>query len=143
MYCYGLCRHVRLSDNTSNHRNNVIASLFILQEVQKHSVHTLVFRSLKRTHDMFIAEQGNPLPPDDSRRVKNVKQQSVKHSHRECWQLSTVVCLSCPAQSQFSEILDSCLYFLESYQLISRLYVPIGLCPRPLIDQNCGGYCST
>lgn len=33
-------------------------------EVQKHSVHTLVFRSLKRTHDMFIADRDNPLLPD-------------------------------------------------------------------------------
>lgn len=31
-------------------------------EVQKHSVHTLVFRSLKRTHDMFLADQANPPP---------------------------------------------------------------------------------
>lgn len=29
------------------------------EEVQKHSVHTLVFRSLKRTHDMFLSDQGN------------------------------------------------------------------------------------
>ena len=28
-----------------------------MEDVQKHSVHTLVFRSLKRTHDMFIANQ--------------------------------------------------------------------------------------
>lgn len=27
------------------------------EEVQKHSVHTLVFRSLKRTHDMFCSNQ--------------------------------------------------------------------------------------
>ncbi|KAF2353874.1 WD40 repeat [Trinorchestia longiramus] len=32
-------------------------------EVQRHSVHTLVFRSLKRTHDMFLCEQGNLPPP--------------------------------------------------------------------------------
>ncbi|XP_033097320.1 pleiotropic regulator 1-like [Anneissia japonica] len=31
-------------------------------EVTKHSVHTLVFRSLKRSHDMFIAD--NIQPPD-------------------------------------------------------------------------------
>lgn len=36
-----------------------------LEEVQKHSVHTLVFRSLKRTHDMFISDVGNPVPLDD------------------------------------------------------------------------------
>ncbi|KAJ8680246.1 hypothetical protein QAD02_016033 [Eretmocerus hayati] len=34
-------------------------------DVQKHSVHTLVFRSLKRTHDMFLSNQG-ALPPVDS-----------------------------------------------------------------------------
>ena len=45
------------------------------EEVTKHSVHTLVFRSQKRTHDMFISDQG-ALPSLDqkaadlSRRVK-------------------------------------------------------------------------
>ncbi|XP_014272485.1 pleiotropic regulator 1 [Halyomorpha halys] len=34
------------------------------EEVQRHSVHTLVFRSLKRTHDMFLSSQGS-LPPVD------------------------------------------------------------------------------
>ncbi|XP_043289636.1 pleiotropic regulator 1 [Venturia canescens] len=34
-------------------------------EVQRHSVHTLVFRSLKRTHDMFLMDQSN-LPPIDN-----------------------------------------------------------------------------
>ena len=29
------------------------------EEVTKHSVHTLVFRSLKRTHDMFVSDQVN------------------------------------------------------------------------------------
>lgn len=32
------------------------------EDVQRHSVHTLVFRSLKRTHDMFVSNQG--LLPD-------------------------------------------------------------------------------
>merc|ERR1712111_69900 len=36
------------------------------EEVTKHSVHTLVFRSQKRTHDMFISDQGQ-LPPLDSK----------------------------------------------------------------------------
>uniref|UniRef100_A0A0B6ZZT2 Pleiotropic regulator 1 n=1 Tax=Arion vulgaris TaxID=1028688 RepID=A0A0B6ZZT2_9EUPU len=41
------------------------------EDVQKHSVHTLVFRSLKRTHDMFLADQGNtPLKDDLSLKVK-------------------------------------------------------------------------
>ena len=28
------------------------------EPVQKHTVHTLVFRSLKRTYDMFVSERG-------------------------------------------------------------------------------------
>jgi len=36
------------------------------EEVTRHSVHTLVFRSLKRTHDMFLSDAGN-LPDDDSK----------------------------------------------------------------------------
>lgn len=35
-------------------------------DVQRHSVHTLVFRSLKRTHDMFLCEQGALPPVDES-----------------------------------------------------------------------------
>ncbi|CAM9452196.1 pleiotropic regulator 1 [Lampetra fluviatilis] len=35
------------------------------EEVQKHSVHTLVFRSLKRTHDMFVADHAKPLSQDE------------------------------------------------------------------------------
>lgn len=35
-------------------------------EVIKHSVHTLVFRSLKRSHDMFLANQGMLPPIDDT-----------------------------------------------------------------------------
>ncbi|XP_014674309.1 PREDICTED: pleiotropic regulator 1-like [Priapulus caudatus] len=34
------------------------------EEVQKHSVHTLVFRSLKRAHDMFLSEYSNPVSSD-------------------------------------------------------------------------------
>lgn len=35
-----------------------------MEDVQRHSVHTLVFRSLKRSHDMFVANQSY-LPPID------------------------------------------------------------------------------
>lgn len=35
-------------------------------EVIKHSVHTLVFRSLKRSHDMFLSNQ-SMLPPIDEK----------------------------------------------------------------------------
>lgn len=45
------------------------------EDVQRHSVHTLVFRSLKRTHDMFLCDQGM-LPPSDDKAEnfrKNVK----------------------------------------------------------------------
>lgn len=36
----------------------------MVEDVQRHSVHTLVFRSLKRSHDMFLSNQGL-LPPVD------------------------------------------------------------------------------
>ncbi|KAG5845244.1 hypothetical protein ANANG_G00136740 [Anguilla anguilla] len=35
------------------------------EDVQKHSVHTLVFRSLKRTHDMFVADHAKPIAIDE------------------------------------------------------------------------------
>jgi len=35
------------------------------EPVVKHSVHTLVFRSLKRSHDMFIHHEGLPVPEDE------------------------------------------------------------------------------
>ncbi|EDV92210.1 pleiotropic regulator 1 [Drosophila grimshawi] len=40
-----------------------------MEDVQKHSVHTLIFRSLKRTHDLFVSNQGN-LPDIDERLEK-------------------------------------------------------------------------
>ncbi|CAB3246713.1 unnamed protein product [Arctia plantaginis] len=42
------------------------------EEVMKHSVHTLVFRSLKRSHDMFLANHGM-LPPIDEKAEKILK----------------------------------------------------------------------
>ncbi|MEE6461198.1 hypothetical protein FKM82_001228 [Ascaphus truei] len=42
-----------------------------VEDVQKHSVHTLVFRSLKRTHDMFVADNSTPVQLDEeSHRLK-------------------------------------------------------------------------
>ncbi|XP_076165718.1 transport and golgi organization 4 [Ptiloglossa arizonensis] len=46
-------------------------------DVQRHSVHTLVFRSLKRTHDMFLLNQGT-LPPVDSNLQKVKKSVKAK-----------------------------------------------------------------
>ncbi|XP_076635946.1 transport and golgi organization 4 [Colletes latitarsis] len=44
-------------------------------DVQRHSVHTLVFRSLKRMHDMFLLNQGTlpPVDPNMQRVKKSVK----------------------------------------------------------------------
>jgi len=42
------------------------------EEVTKHSVHTLVFRSLKRTHDMFVTDQGS-LPEGDAECDANLR----------------------------------------------------------------------
>ncbi|XP_023166929.1 pleiotropic regulator 1 [Drosophila hydei] len=46
-----------------------------MEDVQKHSVHTLIFRSLKRTHDVFVSNQGN-LPDIDERFV--MRSRSIK-----------------------------------------------------------------
>jgi len=51
------------------------------QEVQRHSVHTLVFRSLKRTHDMFLSEQGN-LPPIDEKAHKVLMQCKMRDQYQ-------------------------------------------------------------
>lgn len=46
-----------------------------LQEIPKHSVHTLVFRSLKRTHDMFLSDFSHPIEFDEKSMElkKNIK----------------------------------------------------------------------
>ncbi|XP_017885663.1 pleiotropic regulator 1 [Ceratina calcarata] len=49
-------------------------------DVQRHSVHTLVFRSLKRTHDMFLLNQGS-LPPVNSDLQKMKKSVKAKDSY--------------------------------------------------------------
>ncbi|XP_075154978.1 transport and golgi organization 4 [Haematobia irritans] len=46
-----------------------------MEDVQRHSVHTLIFRSLKRTHDMFVSNQGN-LPEIDEK--LEAKRKSIK-----------------------------------------------------------------
>lgn len=49
-----------------------------LQDIPKHSVHTLVFRSLKRTHDMFLSDYSHPVEVDENSLQirKNVKAKS-------------------------------------------------------------------
>ncbi|XP_058464353.1 pleiotropic regulator 1 [Malaya genurostris] len=42
-----------------------------MEEVQRHSVHTLVFRSLKRTHDFFVANQA--LMPEIDEKLEKMK----------------------------------------------------------------------
>lgn len=43
----------------------------MIEDVQRHSVHTLVFRSLKRSHDMFLSNQG--ILPQVDERAENIK----------------------------------------------------------------------
>uniref|UniRef100_A0A069DUN3 Pleiotropic regulator 1 n=1 Tax=Panstrongylus megistus TaxID=65343 RepID=A0A069DUN3_9HEMI len=52
----------------------------MLEEVQRHSVHTLLFRSLKRTHDMFLSSQGI-LPPVDELADKIKKAAKARDSY--------------------------------------------------------------
>ncbi|XP_066921852.1 pleiotropic regulator 1-like [Clytia hemisphaerica] len=35
-----------------------------VEDIPKHSVHTLVFRSIKRSHDMFLSDHAHPIPLD-------------------------------------------------------------------------------
>ncbi|CAH0719813.1 unnamed protein product, partial [Brenthis ino] len=49
-------------------------------EVIKHSVHTLVFRSLKRSHDMFISNQ-SMLPPIDEKAEKILRAVKARDSY--------------------------------------------------------------
>ncbi|KAI8421939.1 hypothetical protein MSG28_009853, partial [Choristoneura fumiferana] len=49
-------------------------------DVIKHSVHTLVFRSLKRSHDMFLANQGM-LPPIDETAEKILRSVKARDSY--------------------------------------------------------------
>ena len=46
-------------------RYGAYSPLQVHEPVLKHSVHTLVFRSLKRSHDMFLSKEGQPVPEDD------------------------------------------------------------------------------
>lgn len=48
-------------------RIQIVCFVLFLQDVQKHSVHTLVFRSLKRTHDMFVSDHAKQIALDDQR----------------------------------------------------------------------------
>ena len=53
------------------------------EEVTKHSVHTLVFRSQKRAHEMFISDQGN-LPEADKDMdslIKRIKAKAYYGAH--------------------------------------------------------------
>ncbi|OWR46195.1 pleiotropic regulator 1 [Danaus plexippus] len=49
-------------------------------EVIKHSVHTLVFRSLKRSHDMFLSNQ-SMLPPIDEKAEKILRGIKARDSY--------------------------------------------------------------
>ena len=45
------------------------SKIVFFKDIVKHSVHTLVFRSLKRTHDMFLHNHTFPLEKDAKRLV--------------------------------------------------------------------------
>ena len=51
-----------------------------MDTMQRHSVHTLVFRSLKRTHDTFLNDRGN-LPPVDESVQKMIKAVKARDSY--------------------------------------------------------------
>lgn len=51
-----------------------------MEEVQRHSVHTLVFRSLKRSHDMFVSNQAI-LPDIDEQILRKKKLWKAKDTY--------------------------------------------------------------
>lgn len=51
-----------------------------MEEVQRHSVHTLVFRSLKRSHDMFVSNQAL-LPESDEQLERRKKLLKAKDTY--------------------------------------------------------------
>ncbi|XP_018798536.1 PREDICTED: pleiotropic regulator 1 [Bactrocera latifrons] len=51
-----------------------------MEEVQRHSVHTLIFRSLKRTHDMFVSNQ-SALPEIDEKLLNIRKSIKAKDTY--------------------------------------------------------------
>ncbi|XP_045479686.1 pleiotropic regulator 1 [Harmonia axyridis] len=53
-----------------------------MEEVQRHSVHTLVFRSLKRSHDMFLSNRGY-LPPEDENAEKTYQATKARDLYGE------------------------------------------------------------
>jgi len=63
----------------------MVKELSFNEEVTKHSVHTLVFRSLKRTHDMFVTDQGNlpDLDNESERVLRGIKSSSMYGKIRE------------------------------------------------------------
>ncbi|KAG8034680.1 hypothetical protein G9C98_007756 [Cotesia typhae] len=52
----------------------------MVNDVDKHSVHTLVFRSLKRTHDAFLKNKGL-LPPVDPKLYESIKRIKAKSQY--------------------------------------------------------------
>lgn len=51
-----------------------------MEDVQRHSVHTLVFRSLKRSHDMFVSNQAL-LPDIDEQIIRRKKLWKAKDTY--------------------------------------------------------------
>ncbi|GAB6032614.1 LD24662p [Chamberlinius hualienensis] len=119
----------------------------MIEEVQKHSVHTLVFRSLKRTHDMFLSDQGQPPPYEEkSEKLKlSVKAQdeykpvmdivkvhgSRSHRDKETLQLNTNkdgevlqdMALDLPTTSR--EYMETAIAMESSRPNISQALVPV------------------
>lgn len=74
---------------TFSHSFNLFNEYFLFQDIVKHSVHTLVFRSLKRSHDMFLHDNALPLKRDQ-------KRQCLKISY--LWFLQESFALECKLQ---------------------------------------------
>lgn len=78
-------------------------------DVQRHSVHTLVFRSLKRSHDMFMCDQGSLPPPhapsEASKRAIKAKDQygPVLHRVAQAAKAAQAAAVASAAMSQLTQ----------------------------------------
>ncbi|CAG2253187.1 PLRG1 [Mytilus edulis] len=113
----------------------------MVEEVQKHSVHTLVFRSLKRTHDMFITDQGIPPAKDDKgeilkRRVKTIDEYKMvkdlpKEGQRKQQQQSVIK----PYETnQWQQNQDTLIQGTHPYPGGPGKFVTCFLIPIPMTD---------
>merc|ERR1712131_320989 len=100
-------------------------------DVARHTVHTLVFRSLKRTHDTFIADHG--CLPDNDKTAEEMKK-LLTHwidrlqlkDQRDRWQLpGERLAKRKNNRAQFQTQSQNQMSMVLSFQLLPRNWIKI------------------